>query len=214
MKLELCMVEGMQRWEALDTALGVLNRLPSGFFSHVSFSSPFDLESSMLTFKGQTLARIDCHYAAITDIRSCDRFVLRVLPGLVHADYFMIVHRDGFPINPAKWTDEFLDYDYIGAPWCWTDGRNNVGCGGFSMRSKRLAMWVAEQDFKHDMNEDEIICHKFYDRAIAAGFKFAPVSLAARFSLENQLPNKPRTLDDVFGFHGKMYLPEVRERTK
>lgn len=205
------MVEGQHRWEAMNTTLGILNRLPKDFFSHVHFCSPFDCESSVFLLDDKS---ITCHHAAINDIRSCDKFVLRTIPTLVHDDHFLIVHRDGFPINPAKWTDEFLEYDYIGAPWCWADGRNNVGCGGFCIRSTRLAKWIAKQDFQHDMNEDEIICHRFYDKAVAKGFKFAPVGLAAKFSLENQLPDQPRTLDDVFGFHGKMHLREVKERTK
>ena len=29
----------------------------------------------------------------------------------------MLIHSDGYVINPSAWRDDFLDYDYIGAPW-------------------------------------------------------------------------------------------------
>ena len=38
-----------------------------------------------------------------------------------------------------RWRDEFLEYDYIGAPWNVPAGsRNNIGNGGFSLRRKFL----------------------------------------------------------------------------
>ena len=39
------------------------------------------------------------------------------LPKYVDTEYGMLVHADGFVVNPDSWRDEFLDYDYIGAPW-------------------------------------------------------------------------------------------------
>lgn len=59
------------------------------------------------------------------------------------SDHFLIIQYDGFPINIDKWTNEFLKYDYIGAPWFFF--LNNfkiyphlVGNGGFSLRSFNL----------------------------------------------------------------------------
>ena len=51
-------------------------------------------------------------------------------------DYSHVVlyQSDGFPININKWTDEFLDYDYIGL----SDQENSIMNGGFSLRSKEL----------------------------------------------------------------------------
>lgn len=35
----------------------------------------------------------------------------------IETDFVMLVHYDGFIVHPELWRDEFLDYDYIGAPW-------------------------------------------------------------------------------------------------
>jgi hypothetical protein len=32
-------------------------------------------------------------------------------------EFAILVHEDGFIVNPECWSDEFLKYDYIGAPW-------------------------------------------------------------------------------------------------
>ncbi len=55
----------------------------------------------------------------------CQKFTINNLNDHVETDYMLIVQGDGFIVNPDAWDDEFLDYDYIGAPWClpwrWTD---------------------------------------------------------------------------------------------
>ena len=63
-----------------------------------------------------------------------------LLKKYIDTDFCLIIQGDGFVIHPENWTDEFLKYDYIGAPW-----RNlahysfiRVGNGGFSLRSKKL----------------------------------------------------------------------------
>jgi hypothetical protein len=63
-------------------------------------------------------------------------------------EYIMFVQYDGFPVNLHHWTDDFLNYDYIGAPWYFHDryitsvSKNKfppkVGNGGFSLRSMKL----------------------------------------------------------------------------
>ena len=63
---------------------------------------------------------------------------LRVLPAVVNTDFNMIVHHDGYAVNRSAWTDEFYDYDYIGAPWLWWPEGENVGNGGCTLRSRRL----------------------------------------------------------------------------
>jgi len=112
----------------------------------------------------------------------------------------MIVQRDGFFINVNAWRNEFLDYDYIGAPWA--DG--GVGNGGFSIRSKRLLKFVANHPTSSDPQfdfspEDGLICSTFRKDLESTGHRFAPTNVAANFSREGLffLP------EDVFGFHGK-----------
>jgi hypothetical protein len=62
------------------------------------------------------------------------------------------------------------------------------------------------------MSEDLLICHFLFDSLVAQGIKFAPQRLAARFSIETKLPRFGQSLDNVFGFHGKNWVPEVSKR--
>ena len=35
----------------------------------------------------------------------------------IESDFALVVQDDGHIVNPNNWSDEFLAYDYIGAPW-------------------------------------------------------------------------------------------------
>lgn len=81
------------------------------------------------------------------------------VPALIKTSHFLVFQWDGFPLNPPSWSDEFLKYDYIGAPkGSW------VGNGGFSLRSVRLANKINELGIKinlqnpYDQLEDQYIC--------------------------------------------------------
>ena len=39
------------------------------------------------------------------------------LPKHVSTEFAMLIHDDGFVVNPESWRDEFFEYDYIGAPY-------------------------------------------------------------------------------------------------
>ena len=39
------------------------------------------------------------------------------LPKHVDTEFAMLIHDDGFVVNPESWKEEFLEYDYIGAPY-------------------------------------------------------------------------------------------------
>lgn len=87
------------------------------------------------------------------------KFIIYELHNYIDTDFCMIVQHDGKVINSEKWLPEFLNYDYIGAPWPipgteWMSDRKfmnsdgivldtyaekyRVGNGGFNIRSKRL----------------------------------------------------------------------------
>ena len=129
----------------------------------------------------------------------------------------LFVQADSFVVNHKLWKDEFLKYDYIGAPWSdelVTDQnlvlnvkKNPVGNGGFSLRSLKLLQTTAKIDYdslKFPLkSEDVVICHYLYDKMIEEGIKFAPPKLAAQFSIENVNNLYGQNPDSVFGFHGK-----------
>ena len=35
----------------------------------------------------------------------------------INTEFCMLIHPDGFLVNPESWKPEFLNYDYIGSPW-------------------------------------------------------------------------------------------------
>lgn len=110
-------------------------------------------------------------------------------------DFVLTVQYDGFILDPSAWRQEFLDYDYIGAPW--KDGV--VGNGGFSLRSRRLLETLnhlqAELSVVHP--EDEIIGRRYRERLEAEGVRFSPLEVARQFSVEDA------PYAGSFGFHGR-----------
>lgn len=122
-------------------------------------------------------------------------FVLNELYKYVDTKYMLLFQTDGFILNPFAWKDEFLDYDYIGAPW-WYQDANNVGNGGFSLRTRRLMEAVALDDAIIKAHpEDHCICRTYGDYLKGKGFTFAPDHLARAFSVEQE------KWTGQFGFH-------------
>lgn len=158
------------------------------------------------------------------DFTGYSKFMIEELYKFVDTDFCLVIQADGFVTNPSLWTNEFLDYDYIGAPW--PDAvqvhngsinqinfdRNRVGNGGFSLRSKKLLKVCSQVKFdalKFPIkSEDLIICHFLFEDMSKAGIKFAPVQLASRFSLESPKDRHVNSLASSFGFHGKHWLSD------
>ncbi len=146
-------------------------------------------------------------------LRSIDAynwFMVFELAKYIETDFALVIQHDGYVRNPDKWTNDFLNYDYLGAPWpantffdqSGTEVR--VGNGGFSLRSKRLlgAFTALQLSFDADVtsfpSEDSVICVQHRKELEAYGIKFAPVELAASFSREFDYDaNDPSS----FGFH-------------
>jgi hypothetical protein len=162
--------------------------------------------------------------------REYNEFMLQ-LHRYVYNEFVMVVQDDGYIINPANWTDAFLDYDYLGAPWPieenWiahqpadmipmlraTLPLNRVGNGGFSLRSRKFLEFSAQFSSCLGYPEDMFLCLNEYERATQAGLRFAPVELAAVFSYETPLAEfgtscRDRVVLDInqhFGFHGNQF---------
>lgn len=130
--------------------------------------------------------------------------------GTTHVLY---MENDSGIVNPEAWRKEFLDFDFIGAPWPvhgfdgWPacDGKTNaVGNFGFSLRSKKFCELVADQA-KRSTDDDRFSCDAWACRTLRPvmeklGVRYAPVRLAAQFSCEDRLYN------GQFGFHGHMTM--------
>lgn len=134
----------------------------------------------------------------------------------IDTDYALVVQSDGYVVNPEQWKEEFLNYDYIGAPFptptdtfSYRDIEGKifrVGNGGFSLRSKKLIdlpnklnlEWIPFNGF---YNEDGFICALNRHIYEENGMKFAPLDVAKYFSHESQIPEIEGIIP--FGFHGK-----------
>ena len=137
------------------------------------------------------------------------KFMITELGKYIETSHCLVIQYDGYVINPNLWTDEFLKYDYIGSPW-WYDS-DNVGNGGFSLRSKKLLevleYYIEEgiidlNDIKTYHPEDDRICREYGSMLKHdAGINFAPEHIAAKFSFEPN--NKYKEFkNNTFGFHG------------
>jgi len=76
--------------------------------------------------------------------------------------HVLSIQYDSWIVNPSAWTDEFLEYDYIGAPWSWFPDKN-VGNSGFCLRSRRLLEFLAahREAFPIKLPEDVSLCREY-----------------------------------------------------
>lgn len=139
-------------------------------------------------------------------------FTFLKLHKYIDTSHCLLVHHDGFVTNPNLWNDEFLNYDYIGAPWPYSEtayltdlGEHvSVGNGGFCLRSKRLLelptkLGLPLQHRDGFYNDDGNFCVYYRDTFIKNGIVYAPIDVAAMFSTETFIPGITR---ESFGFHG------------
>jgi len=155
------------------------------------------------------------------DLDGYSKFIIEDLYKYFDTSHCLIVQSDSFIVNPNEWHNSYLDYDYIGAPWTQIVSpkknhnielvNNRVGNGGFSLRSKKLALVCKDLNFldlklKFSIsNEDIILCHYLFEHMKKNNIKFAPINVASNFSMEDEKTNNQYGYDvnKVFGFHGK-----------
>jgi len=126
------------------------------------------------------------------------QFVLKSLLPHVATAHVLLVHWDGYVVNPEAWEPAFLACDYIGAEWFWHDDGMRVGNGGFSLRSRRLLEALQDPRIALVEAEDKTIARTF--RPLLErdyGIRYADKALADRFSFEAAYP-----IGRPFGFHG------------
>ncbi len=149
----------------------------------------------------------------IKSIDEWNRKIIYELHNYVDTDFAMLIHADGYVINPQAWKDEFLDYDYIGAPWplpqddySYRTGRQELIRVGnsVSLRSKQILRLPFQlnlpwKPYYGNTNEDGFLCvHNKYILE-EQGIKFAPLEVAKYFSKEHEIEeNKGLT---TFAFH-------------
>jgi Protein of unknown function (DUF5672) len=138
------------------------------------------------------------------------KFMLFDLFKHIDTEFALFVHHRAHVVRPSSWSDDFLKYDYVGAPWAhqthFTPAGTEVrvGNGGFSLRSQRLMRAPSELglDFTDNQtgffHEDGQLCVYHRQRLEEYGIRFAPVDVAARFATETLVNESVRT---PFGYH-------------
>jgi hypothetical protein len=166
----------------------------------------------------------------VTDIKNYkdyNHYVIYNLHNHVETTHCLLVQPDGFVLFPDKWDNNWLDYDYIGAPWAYVEdayidpfgNHHRVGNGGFSLRSKKFLEVPTKVEVPWETNnsdfywmpegvvnyhEDGNVCVHNRHIFIGQGCKYAPVEVAVRFSQETRVPECEGVIS--FGFHYRLPL--------
>lgn len=143
------------------------------------------------------------------DAREYNRFMLQDLHKYVDTPHVLTFQTDGFILNPQLWDDDFLNYDYIGAPWADPQPLR-VGNGGFSLRSQKMLKRGSELEYEDGVGlninaevspEDHILLR--HNARKMSDMKIPSLGTAMRFSYENPIPECPYASPlTSFGFHG------------
>ncbi len=150
----------------------------------------------------------------LDDINKFNYKMTYELCGHIRTQFALIVHADGFVIHPENWSDDFLNYDYIGSPWplpsndyAYRDTEGNICRVGnsVSIRSRRLMAYPAEHNVPWVpvddgfYNEDIFICCHLKKEMEREGIVIAPLEAAVRFGREHPIEENRGV--EPFAFH-------------
>ncbi len=163
-------------------------------------------DAVLITHKRPCYLPKNIRYSHTDILDDIDKFNYKMVYELrdhIRTDFCLIVHADGFVIHPENWSDEFLEYDYIGSPWplpkndyAYRDSEGNICRVGnsVSLRSKRLLDFPVTHNLKWEKvfdgfyNEDIFLCCHAKPLMEKEGLKWAPLELAVKFGREHPLP--------------------------
>ena len=150
-----------------------------------------------------------------SNIGEWGKFVVFELWKYIDTDFVLLIHPDGFLVNPSSWNPNFLKYDYIGAPWpipkdkfSFRDHYGNIIRVGnsVSLRSRRLLKLPSEIGLRWENfdggfpHEDGFLCVQHRHTLVESHkIKFAPLSLAVEFGREYELSDY--TFENPLTFH-------------
>jgi hypothetical protein len=138
-------------------------------------------------------------------------FKVKVMPRLLlpvlQTSHILIIDWDGFVVNSSAWDNEFLNYDYIGAPFPFG---KICGNGGFSLRSRKFleTQNILCSDFTmHNLPEDITLSFVFRSKFVTNDCKYAPLDVAYKFSTESGGYENYNS----FGFHSFKFNPQFKK---
>ena len=132
----------------------------------------------------------------IKTTKDYSELLLKGLRQYVAGTHVLIIQWDSFILHPELWTDDFLQYDYIGAVWPHHPD-TPVGNGGFSLRSVKLLEALESPAIVRRHPEDFCICVDNKETLENQfGIRFASIQVAEQFAIERT------SWHPAFGFHG------------
>lgn len=155
------------------------------------------------------LTKFKCKYLLIDDIRNMNEY-----NQMLTSDWFweqfvgynkclIFQHDSGILRNNI---DDFLEYDYVGAPWTFQEHGGN---GGLSLRNPYCMQNIC-RDFPYNPtmgNEDVYFCNVMHNGGYG---KLAPREVCSKFSVEVIYQ------EDTFGYHAidKYHNEEIVNKIK
>lgn len=139
----------------------------------------------------------------IKSIQQYSNFIVKELYKYFNTSHCLVIQWDGYIINGDSWSDDFYDYDYIGAAWLYKDGRN-CGNGGFSLRSQKLQSILGADNFIQIADPEDEVIGRLYRRYLEKNYdvRFPDNEICDQFSYELRTP-----VCKTFGFHGFFHPP-------
>lgn len=162
----------------------------------------------------------------IKSIISYDKFIASELYKHIDTNHVLIIQEDSSVLWQSSWTDEFLNYDYIGAPWSKStiislEGsimpkgihkyfpKYSVGNNGFCLISTKMLRLIDTVPNKEKLKAesghflDQFLCSnpdvvKYMEDN---GIIYAPREIASKFSYEWDVEIN----NDWFGIHCTKY---------
>lgn len=149
----------------------------------------------------------DCHSIQIPTIKKREELSITNIKHIPahtseYGSHVLCTHWDSWVQNPDAWRDDWLKWDYIGAPW--KDAV--VGNDGFGLISSRFLRAVDSLDIEGDAQHchpADVVMSRHHFRRVKCyrgeleklGMMYAPCEVAAKFSTEGEYAGQ-------FGFHG------------
>jgi hypothetical protein len=184
-------------------------------------------EVKLLSHEKPNILPNNIHYEYAPHINNYDDYNYYMFLELgkhVTTSHALVVQYDSCILNPELWNDDWLQYDYGGAPWPLVKNNyiaNNgdivrVGNAGFLLISKKMLDlpkqkgWYLREDrgFK---NDDGQFCVYWRSEMLENGIKYMPLDEACIFSHETNIPENSH-IEKFFGYHhhGQVLInPEV-----
>jgi hypothetical protein len=144
-------------------------------------------------------------------------FCMYCLHSYIETEYCLVVQDDGWVINGANFTDEYYEYDYVGAPthmgiagdqamfhfsWVHVKDPIVVQNGGFSLRSRKFLQAPSKYGVVHTLytqqpfiNEDVQLSGLLRPKLESLGIRYAPLHIAKHFSIEYMGPGLHDDID-------------------